>query len=266
LIDCNYSVNFNLKLEILEHKELLQELIRRDFKLRYSGSFLGFLWYLFEPLILMAIMVFMFTIVFPMGIPNFAVFFLIGFTVLRFFSFGTEWALDSIVTNSSLVKALYLPREIFPVSRIILALITTLFDLIVIFIFMIIFGIPFQIMCLFIPLILILEFIIVLGTGLILSALYVRWRDLSVIWGLIQTLLFWILPIFYSTEDIPSNYQFIHKYNPLALLIENLRAVILDGNLPNFLHLLYILVSGLILLSIGILLFNRRKKTFAEEI
>jgi ABC-2 type transport system permease protein len=146
------------------------------------------------------------------------------------------------------------------------AFISTLFDLIVIFIFMILFGVPFQIMCLFIPLIFLLEFLITLGVGLILSALFVRWRDLNVIWMLIQNILFWLLPIIYPTSRIPSDYQFYYQLNPLVLLIENFRAVVLDGSLPNFLDLLYIFIVGIILLGLGIFLFNRRKVTFAEEI
>jgi len=255
-----------VKLEILEYKELMWELIKRDLKKRYSESFLGFLWYLFEPLILMGVLAFIFTSVFPSGIPNFAIFFLIGFTVYRFFTYGTTMALDSIIINTNLVKTTYLPREIFPITRVIVALISSLFDFIVIFIFMAIFGVAFQRMFLFIPLIFILGFFLTLGAGFILAALFIRWRDLNVIWSLISNILFWILPIVYPLSLIPENYQIFYELNPLALLIQNLRWVMLEGTFPNFFHLLIISIYCVIFLGVGILLFNRRKKTFAEEI
>jgi len=255
-----------LKLKIFEYYDLLRELIKRDLKRRYSESFLGFLWYIFEPLILMSILVFIFTTVFPSGIEKFAVFFLIGFMIFRLFNFGTSGALDSIVNNSNLIRTTYLPTEIFPITRIIVALISTLFDLIVVFIFIIIFGVPFQITFLFIPVILILAIFVTMGAGLILSALFVRWRDLNVIWMLVQNILFWLLPIVYPISFIPSDFKIFYTLNPLTLIIENLRAVIINGNLPNFFHLFYIFIAGMILMALGIFLFNRRKKTFAEEI
>ncbi len=254
-----------MKLKVLEYSDLLRELIKRDLKRRYSESLLGFLWYLFEPLILMSILVFIFTSVFP-GPENFAVFFLIGFLIYRIFNSGTTGALDSIVMNSNLIRTTYLPAEIFPITRVLVAIISSFFDLIVVFIFVIIFGVPFQIMYLFIPLILFLTILVTMGAGLILSALYVRWRDLNVIWTLIQTMLFWLLPLVYPLSFIPPNFQFYYKLNPLTLLIDNLRVVIIDGNLPDFFHLFYIFMVGVILMGLGIFLFNRRKKTFAEEI
>jgi len=214
----------------------------------------------------MSILVFIFTTIYPTGIENFAVFFLIGFMIFRFFNSGTTGALDSIVINSNLIKTTYLPTEIFPITRIIVAFISSLFDLIVVFIFIIIFGVPFQITYLFIPLILLLAILVTTGAGLILSALFVRWRDLNLIWTLIQSILFWLLPIVYPLSFIPSDFQFYYKLNPLTLIIENLRVVIIGGNLPNFVHLFYIFISGVILMVLGIFLFNRRKKTFAEEI
>ena len=105
-----------------------------------------------------------------------------------------------------------------------------------------------------------------MGAGLILSALFVRWRDLNVIWMLVQNILFWLLPIVYPISFIPSDFKIFYTLNPLTLIIENLRAVIINGNLPNFFHLFYIFIAGMILMALGIFLFNRRKKTFAEEI
>lgn len=251
---------------ITKYKDLLYELIKRNLKRRYSESFLGFLWYIIEPLVFMSIIIFVFTVIFPRGRENFAVFYLCGSLVFRFFSSGTSSSLRSIIQDGNLIKARRLPREIFPISQIIVALISSVFDLIILFIFMIIFGVPFQILLLFIPLFLLLETLIILGIGLILSVLYVRFRDLNVIWTLINRMLFWVLPIVYDISLVPVDYQLIYKLNPLTLLILDFRDVVLNYTIPSWENILYIVISGLILFLIGYFLFNRSKKNFAEKI
>ncbi|MFX1296641.1 MAG: ABC transporter permease, partial [Promethearchaeota archaeon] len=200
------------------------------------------------------------------GMENFAIFYLCGSIVFRFFANGTKSGLLSIVANGNLIKAKHLPREIFPISRVIVALINSLFDLIVLFIFMVIFGVSFQILCLFIPLLLLLETIFILGVSFILATQYVKWRDLNVIWTIVVSMLFWLVPAVYPISNVPSNYQLIYKLNPLTLLIINLRDVILYERIPSFINLLYLTLSSLFLLGFGIFLFNRGKKTFAEKI
>lgn len=256
-----------MKIEIFKHKNLIWELVKQNLKKRYSQSFVGMLWYLFEPLIIFGVMIIVFTVIYPIkGIENFPIYLLIGLTILQLFDEGTSASLETIVTNAGLIKKIYFPREIFPTVSIIVALISIIFEFVVIFIFMIVMGVAFQVTLLFIPIILALELLLMLGVCLILSALYVKWRDLNIIWKLFLKILFWLVPLFYSAYSLPSNIVQIYMLNPITLLIEDSRAVILYGTLPNFIHLLYLLCVGVVLLLIGIWVFNRRKKSFAEEI
>ena len=255
-----------MKIEILEYRELIRELVKHTLKKRYTDSILGFLWYFFEPLILLGVIVFVFTTIFPMGIENFAIYLLIGLTILRFFRIATNNALESIVLNGQLIKKIYFPREVYPIVHTLVGFISVLFDFLVIFIFMIVFSVAFHITLLFVPLILLLEILIVVGISLIVSALFVRWRDLNVVWRLFLEILFWFCPIVYPITFIPSGFLKIYLLNPITLLIENLRSVILYGSLPDFMQLLYVFIFGITLIGIGVLIFNRRKRYFAEEI
>ena len=255
-----------MKLEIFDNGNLIRELVKQEFKKKYSESFLGFLWYLFEPLILFAVLIFVFTLIFPSTIEYFLVYLLIGLTIYQLFSDGTTISMEKIVVNAGLIKKIYFPREILPIVSIIVAFIGIIFQFIIIFIFMIITGVAFQLTLLFIPVILTLELAIILGAGLMLSALYVKWRDLNVMWKLFTKILFWFIPIFYKMDIVPPNLEFIYYINPITILVEDCRSVILDGTLPSLTHLIYLLLWAGLLLSLGIWIFNRRKKTFAEEI
>lgn len=251
---------------ILEYRDLILELIKHELKNKYRESILGFIWYVLEPLILMLILIFVFKIILGSTIEHFEIWILIGIEIYRFFQIGTSTSLNSVLVNAHLIKKIYFPREILPIYSSFVALIIFLVEFCILIILMIVLHVTLQITILIIPILISLEFMIILGIGFFLAALNTKYRDLYIIWGLIIQILFWFSPIIYDLSLVPANLQIFVLINPLSPLIISFREIILFGTIPNALYFIYLLILGFILLFSGYYFYKWRAKKFAEEI
>jgi len=260
------------------YKSLLLEMIRTDFKLRYQGSVLGYLWSLLKPLMLFAILYTVFTkfLHIGRGVPNYPISLLLGIVMWNFFTEATTNALSSIVSKGSLIRKINIPRYLIPVAAISSAFINMSLNLVVVFIFVLfahdtalswftIIAFP----------ILLAELVVVsVSTGFFLSALYVRYRDIEHIWDILKQAMFYTIPILYPLSLIDSvPLQKLIISNPLAQIIQDSRAVITHrGNLQtgdifhNPLARLIPFALVVIALLISSAYFRKRSKYFAEEI
>ncbi len=254
------------KYQLFEYRDLIIELTKHELKNKYRGSVLGFIWYVLEPLILMLILIFVFKLVLGSTIENFEIWVLIGIEIYRFFQIGTSTAMNSVLLNAHLIKKIYFPREILPIYSSLVSLIIFLIELVILILLMVVLNVALKITMLFIPILILLEFIIILGIGFFLGALNTKFRDLYVVWSLIIQVLFWLSPIIYDISLVPENFQFIMLLNPITPLIIGFRDIVLYGTLPNALHILYLAIFGVICFSCGFLFYKRRAKKFAEEI
>jgi ABC-2 type transport system permease protein len=260
------------------NKSLLKELVSTEFKLRYQNSFLGYAWSLLKPLGLFSILYVVFTQIFKFGdeIPNFPVYLLLGIVLWTFFLEATMGALTSIVSRGDLIRKISFPKYIIVISGTISALINLMLSLVVVLIFAQFNGVEFGRQILLAPLLIGQLYFIALGVGLILSALYVNFRDLSHIWEVVMQAMFYSIPIIYPLSLVIKNFSEtaakIIMLNPVAQVIQDLRYAIVTTEAKTTFSILekpfaYIPYALTVLIFIsGAIYFRKRSKYFAEEI
>lgn len=261
-----------------KNRALLGEMIRTDFKLRYQGSVLGYLWSLLKPLVLFLILYTVFTqfLQIGKGIPNYAISLLLGIVLWNFFVEATTNALKSIVGKGSLIRKINIPRYLIPIASISAALINTALNLVVVFIFVLLSSdTPISWLTIIVFPLLLLELLVVsTAMGFFLAAFYVKYRDVEHIWDVIKQAMFYSIPIIYPLTLISSiEIQKLILLNPLAQIIQDARAVMTYGQTIQISDLysspLATMVPlGIVLttLIISAAYFRKHSKYFAEDI
>ena len=261
---------------------LLRELVKTDFKLRYQGSMLGMAWSVLKPLMLFAVMyvVFVRFLRFGAGIPHFAVSLLLAQTLWAFFQEATSQGMQAIVGRGDLLRKLKFPKYIVVVSSTVSALINLVISLFVVLIFMIVNGVEFRPIILLFPFVIIELYLFSLGVALLLSTLFVRFRDIGHIWDVIMQAWFYATPIIYPlTQLINVGWLSVAKLvlmlNPIAQIIQDARYLVvttqtetiwgLVGQQCWLLKLIPLLIVVIVLL-VGVTVFRRRSPYFAEEL
>lgn len=260
------------------NRTLLREMIRTDFKLRYQGSLLGYIWSVLKPLMLFAILYTVFSKFLRLGagVPNYAISLLLGIVLWSFFIEATGSALKSIVGRGSLIRKINIPRYLIPISVVSSAFINLLLNLVVVFVFVFFAsGTPLSWVTLIIFPLLILELVLVaLAVGFFLAAVYVKFRDIEHIWDVVKQALFYLTPIIYPLSKIPSEaIQKILVLSPIAQIIQDARSVITYGGTTQISDLYGTQLAILMPLSLVALAgwisasyFRRHSKYFAEDI
>ena len=216
--------------EVLRYRELIENLVMRDLKVRYKNSVLGFLWSLLNPLLLMLVFTVVFTVMMPNAeIPRFPVFILCALLPWNFFSTAMMSAVNSIVYNGHLIKKVYFPREILPISVVLSSFVNFLLAIPVLFVFLALFRVPFTIWLAYLPVIMVVQIIFVTGVALVLATLNVFYRDTSVILEVVLQAWFFLTPVFYPAEFIPEWHTVLGIALPIRRLtyILNLMASII---------------------------------------
>jgi lipopolysaccharide transport system permease protein len=260
--------------ELYKYRELLFNLVKKELKLRYRGSVLGFLWSLLNPLLTMLIFTFVFAHVFKLGIKDFPVFLLVGLLPWNFFGGAATASSGSIVAHGNLVKKVYFPREILPISYVLADFVNFLLAALVMSGFLVYYGYDFYI---YIPLYIVvvaLQLLFTIGVALALSGINVFFRDIQYIVTVVLLMLFYATPIIYSMEMIQEmsfmkTYPWlltIYKLNPLAAFITLYRDLLYETRWPSWEVFLYVLCVSITMLVFGYLLFRKLEPTFAEEV
>jgi ABC-2 type transport system permease protein len=183
-----------------------------------------------------------------------------------FFSSSLQSSTSSIVGGANLVKKIYFPRIILPLSVVCTNLMNYLYSLIIVFPALLLTGVTLTLNILWLPVILLITFLFTLGLSLILSALYVRFRDLEHIVGILVMVWFYLTPIVFGIEIFPADIAEIISYNPMVPIINGFRDILLYGQSPDWASLSYAFLIGFIVLIIGIFIFRKFERTFAEEL
>lgn len=259
-----------------ENKALLIELVRTDFKLRYQGSFLGYMWSLLKPLMMFVILyiVFVFILKMDKGVPHFPIYLLLGIVLWNFFTEMTVQSLGSIVGRGDLIRKVKIPRWMVPISTSISALINLGLSMVVVIIFMIVNGVSVSMTSPMIVVDIVLLYVLALGCSLFLAAAYVKFRDLSYIWEVVLQAGFYATPIIYSLSLVPNNtLREILLLNPIAFVIQDARYNVISHEITTAWsvsnnHFIVIIPLCMIIMSAigGVLYFKRESKSFAENI
>lgn len=216
-------------------RHLLLLMVKRDFVTRYRRSILGIVWSLLNPLLTMLVLTMVFSTFFrQMGaIDNFPVYLLSGQLIFNFYAEATTLAMGSITSGAGTIKKVYVPKYIFPVSRVLSSLVNLGFALAAFSLVFIITGAPLHWTILLIPIPLFYTFIFVLGIGMLLSALSVFFRDITYLYGVGVTLLMFLTPIFYPVEMLPERVYHLIHLNPIFHYVTYFRALVMEGTVPG---------------------------------
>ena len=268
----------------LRYRDLLYNLVVRDLKVRYKHSALGFFWSLLNPLLLMAVFTFVFTALLPGNPPPaFHIFFLVALLPWNWCSTSVMGTLGSIVNNGHLIKKVYFPREMLPVSVVLSNMINFLLSLPALFLFMVIarpeeIGPPVGEACthvclnehlIWLPLLIVTQVVFLMGLGFFVSALNVFFRDTSVLVEVGLSAWFFLTPIIYDAKDVVPEYTGLMYYlNPMASIVANYRDIFYynDPGSPDPLFMLRTLATVTLLFVAGYFFFMRVSKSFGEEV
>lgn len=251
-----YIANF------MKYRYLLSELVKKDIKLKYRRSKLGILWTLLEPLLTMIVMSIVFSELKGNTDRTFPVYVLTGRLLYSYFSNGTRVAARSIRSNSSMMRKVYIPKYMYPLSSILSNFVIFLISLIVLVVVTLVLRIkvtPHVLEAIY-PLTIL--FFMTLGVGLILATLEVFFRDLEYLWSVVLMIIMYCCAIFYPAEMLKGKKSFILDFNPLYALIKNFRNAVLYGTEPDFRALTYAGVFSIIALCIGVVAFYKKQDEF----
>lgn len=262
-----------------KYKYLLLELIRKNIKLKYRNSWLGMLWTFLQPLLNMAVLAMVFTNIFGKstdGVVCYPIYLLTGRLVFEFFTQSTKKALRSFRENASIVKKVYVPKYMYPLSGVLSNFVTSSVSFLVLLAVTLLFKLTdwsnggaiildWHLLLMLVPLIILLVFSI--GVGLILSTLAVYFRDIEYIYDVFCTLLFYIMPVVYHIDKITNPHvNLIIRIDPLYSITEMVRQCVLYGEMLSWQAILYSLCWALLVLGLGIYIFHKKSDDFILHI
>lgn len=245
---------------------LLKNLILKDFKVRYRNMSLGVLWSVGNPLVIMGVLTFVFTVLLPTDQERFPVFLLAGLVPFNFFSLGWSIGTTSVADNAHLVKRVNFPREIVPVSAVLANCVHFAIQIGLLLTIAAISRVRVTPLWLYVPLLAVLEVVFVTGLAMMTAAVNVYVRDTRYVVESAAAVMFWLVPVVYPFDRIqPAFKPFVH-YNPIAAVIMGYRNVLLEGHAPAASILWKLVVVSALSIAAGTLVFHRMKHHFFDHL
>ncbi len=259
--------------EIWDYRQMIISLVRKDLRGRYKGSVLGFMWTFINPLFQLIVYSFVFSTILRSNIEKYYLFLFVALIPWIFFSAAITGGSTSVLSQKDLVKKIYFPREVLPIAYVTSCFVNMLLCFIVVFVVVFISGTKLGILGLvYLPIVMIVEYILALGIAMITSAVTVYFRDLEHILGIISMAWMYFTPVVYSQDLIldsgmPEKFKFLFMHvNPMTSIINAYRTILYYGAAPDMSTLVEAVLLGVIFLVVGLLIFSRLKKHFAEEL
>ena len=256
----------NIAKDLYNYRELLKTSITKDVGGKYKHSFLGVIWSFMNPLLQIAVYALVFQVILKSNIENYAVYLCCGLVPWQYFSSVVLRGAATIIDNGNIIKKVYFPREILPISVVASEGVNFLISTTIILGFVIFGGIGLSWNILWYFLILAIQIIVSIGIAFIVSSLTVYFRDLLHLLGILMQLLFYATPIVYSMDSVPASMKWLLMLNHMSYLIEGYRNIFYNKTMPNFKGLLIALVMGVVLCVCGYFIFRKLEKRFAEEL
>ena len=253
--------------DLYNYRELLKSNVKKEIRGKYKGSFLGILWSFVNPLLTTLVYAIVFPFILKNTEPHYVTFLIIGILPWTYFVTVVNQSSGSILYSGNIIKKVYFPREILPISVNLSGLVNFLISCLIIFIFLICSGIGFSWYILFLPLIILTEFILLQGISLIVSAVNVYVRDFEYIINFILSMLFYATPVLYSSALFEGSIiRDLVRLNPMATIIDCYRDVLFYQSMLHIKSLIIVLICSIILTWIGLKIFKKLERGFAEEI
>jgi ABC-type polysaccharide/polyol phosphate export permease len=246
---------------------LLQNLVLKDFRIRYRNMSLGILWSLINPLVMMGVLTFIFGVVFKtQNNPAYPLLILSGLVPYNFFTAAWLSGTTSVIANASLVKRVPVPREMVPIAAVFSNCVHLAIQLALVLAMALFFGLyPNRFWFWLLPL-WFLYITFVCGISLISSAVSVFIRDTQYVVESFNVVLFWLVPVFYSFDMIPDKFKLVYEVNPVAALVMAMRNILMDHRAPATTLIVNMVIAAAVALSIGLVVFAKLKRSFYEYI
>ena len=255
----------NIFKKIYNYRELLKTNVKKEIRGRYKNSILGVMWSFLNPLLQLAVYSVIFGALLAGGDSTYHIYICVALIPWTFFTTAITQASFTIIGNGDIIKKVYFPREILPISVVTSGAVNFIISTLIILFFVALSGIGFSWYLVFYPLVLLIQYILLLGIGFIVSSVTVYFRDLEHIIGIILMAAFYGTPIVYKLEQLPANLQILMQLNPMTHLINAYRDIFYYQQMPN-LKILGVLLGGSIVLTIvGYFIFKKLQKGFAEQ-
>ena len=256
----------NVFKELYNYRELLKTNVKKEIRGKYKGSWLGIIWTFLNPLLMLAVYAFVFPYILRVDVENYTIFMIVALIPWNFFTTAVISGTSCINVNGMILKKVYFPREIIPLSVTISQLVNFLITCLIMFIFILMSGVGFSIHILLFPVLVLIQFILTLGINFILSSVTVFVHDIAHFVQIAITLGFYATPVVYLSSMLPKKFQWAMHVNPMAVLVEAYRDVLYSHTMPDMLWLGIWGVLSIAILILGYMLFKKLEKSFVEEL
>ena len=248
------------------YREFLKSNVKKDIRGKYKGSFLGVLWSFINPLLSVLVYAIVFPYIMRVKVDNYLIYLITGIIPWTFFTSSINMGMISILTNANMIKKVYFPRIILPISSVTSCLVNFFISCIIILLFCIGSGLGISIYLLWLPLIGIIQYIMLLGFTFILSSVEMYMRDIEYIVNFILSMFFYVTPILYTPDIFPDSLAWVLKLNPMAYLVNAYRSIFYYQEMPNIIGLGLVSIFSIVIFLIGYIIFEKLQKGFAEEV
>ena len=252
--------------EIYDYRELLKTNVKKDIRGKYKASFLGVLWSFINPLLMVLVYAIVFPYIMRIQTENYLIFLICGVIPWNFFTQSVMGGATSITVNANLIKKVYFPREILPLSTVTSGLVNFLISNIIILIFVLAGGLGITWHLVFLPIIIIIQYIFSLGLAFIVSALNVYVKDVEYMVNFLVMLAFYATPVLYETTMFSGPILWLFRLNPMAHLINAYRDIFIVHQIPQMGALGILLIISIVFMLIGYNIFKKLERGFAEEV
>lgn len=252
--------------EIISYKEFLKSNVKKDVRGKYKGSFLGVLWSFINPLLSVVVYAIVFHYIMRFQIDHYLIYLISGIIPWTFFTTALNAGMNSILFNADIIKKVYFPRIILPISSVTSCLVNFLISCCIIVVFALFSGVGISVYLFLFPFIAIIQYIFILGVVFIASALEIYVRDIEHIINFFVSMLFYVTPILYTFDYVPEKFSWILKVNPLAYIIEAYHSIFYYKTMPNIVDLGIIFLFSIAMFFVGYIIFDKLQKGFAEEV
>jgi len=246
------------------YRHLVSELVARDIKVRYKRSVLGVAWTMLSPLLNMLAMTWVFALVMRLNVKNFPVYYLTGSTFWAFFAGATSHAASLTIDAMEITKRVFIPRSVFVVSAVGVALVNLVLSLVPLFLIIVCTGFPVHASWLFVPVSILIGALFTTGVGLIVFTMASRFIDVKETYLVLVGAWFFVTPIVYTPSLVPERYRFIVRYNPMTYLVEVFRAPLYDGWLPGPNTLAFAALAAIAALAAGWFFYSSRIEEYGR--
>lgn len=258
--------SMNIFQKLFMYREMLRTNVKKEIRGKYKGSFLGVLWSFVNPLLMVTVYAIVFPYLLRIKEANYLVFLITAIIPWNFFTNVIAQGTNTVLANANIIKKVYFPREILPISVVTSGLVNFLISSLIIIIFVLASGIGLSWYILLLPIVILIQYILSLGIVFIISAINVYIRDTEYIVNFLIMMLFYLTPILYLPSMLPSKFGWILTLNPMAHLIQAYRDILYFHQMPSFNSLSIVGIFSVIILLLGYAVFKKLEKGFAEEV